>query len=117
MSFYADMAKTASDMLAEFGQPVTFNYETGGTYDPVLQVETGAVAQQIIVNAYPSKFMQSEVSDTTLSSDIKLVCEKTSVKPVAGWECVLNSATYRVMDSEAIGLAGDEVIYYVQLRK
>jgi len=117
MTFYADMAQTARDMLTEFGQPVTFNYETGGTYDPVLQIETGATPQQIAANAYPSKFMQGEVSDTILSSDIKLVCEKTSVKPVAGWECVLNSATYKVMNSEAIGLAGDEVIYYVQLRK
>lgn len=117
MTFYADMAQTARDMLSEFGQSVTFNYETGATYSPVLMTETGGAAQQITVSAYPSKFTQSETSDTILSSDIKLVCEKISTKPVAGWTCTLNSAEYRVMNSEAIGLAGDEVIYYVQLRK
>tara|TARA_R110000824_G_scaffold181327_1_gene362099 strand:+ start:591 stop:944 length:354 start_codon:yes stop_codon:yes gene_type:complete len=117
MTFYSDMAATAKDLLAEFGQDVIFDYETGATYDPVLMTEVAGTAQQITAKAYPSKFMQSEVSTTILSTDIKLVCEKTLVKPAAGWDCTLNSAKYRVMNSTSIGLTGDEVIYYVQLRK
>lgn len=117
MTFYSDMAETASSMLDEFGQNVTFNYETGAVYDPVLMTETPGTNQQIDAKAFPSKFGKMEVSDTILSSDIKLVCEKTSVKPVAGWTCTLNSADFRVMGVDSIGLVGDEVIYYVQLRK
>ena len=117
MTFYSDMAATASAMLDEFGQGVVFNYEAGAVYDPVLMTETPGTVQQISAKAYPSKFGQMEVNDTILSSDIKLVCEKTTTKPVIGWTCTLNSADYRVMNIDSIGLAGDEVIYYVQLRK
>ena len=117
MTFYSDMAATASAMLDEFGQDVTFEYETGATYDPVLMTETGGSVNNETVKAFPTKFNASEMDDTILSSDIKLVCEKTSAKPLADWECTINSAKYRVMNSQSIGLAGDEVIYYVQLRK
>ena len=117
MSFYSDKALLASKLLTKYGQDVVFNYETGAVHDPVLMTETPGAAQQINAKAFPTKFGKMEVSDTILSSDIKLVCEKTSVKPVAGWDCVLNSATYKVISVDSIGLAGDEVIYYVQLRK
>jgi len=117
MSFYSDKAALASKLLAKYGQDVTFNWETGAVYDPVLMTETPGVANNETVKAFPTKFDKMEASDTILTSDIKLVCEKTSNKPLPNWTCLLNGATYRVMGSEAIGLAGDEVIYYVQLRK
>ena len=117
MTFYSEMAGTASDLLAEFGQSATFTYYLGAVYDPVLMTEAAGTLQTIIGNGYPTTFSQSEVSDTILSSDIKLLCEKVSVKPQPDWECSLAGVNYRVMNAMSIGLTDDAVIYYVQLRK
>ena len=117
MTFYSDKAALASKLLAKYGQDVTLSFSVGGTYDPVLMVETGGGVVSETVKAFPTKFDKMEASDTILTSDIKLVCEKTSNKPLPNWKCLLNSQEYRVMNSDAIGLVGDEVIYYVQLRK
>ena len=117
MSFYSDKAALASKLLTKYGQDVTFGIDSGATYDPVLMTETGGSITNETVKAFPTKFGKMEMSDTILSSDIKLVCEKTSAKPLPNWTCTINSAKYRVTSSEAIGLVGDEVIYYVQLRK
>ena len=117
MTFYSDMAATAKDMLNEFGQDVVFDYETDAVYDPVLMTESGGVAEQITAKAFPTKFSKMEVSDTILSSDIKLLTEKLTTKPLPNWTCSINGTEYRVMNSDAVGLVGDEVIYYVQLRK
>lgn len=117
MSFYSDKAALASKLLAKYGQDVTFSWETGAVYDPVLMAESAGTTNSETVKAFPTKFDKMETSDTILSADIKLVCEKVSTKPEPDWHCLLNGATYRVMSSSAVGLAGDEVIYYVQLRK
>ena len=117
MSFYSDKALLASKLLDKFGQDVTFDYETGAVYDPVLMTETPGTPVSETVKAFPSKFGKMEVSDTILSSDIKLLTEKLASKPLPNWTCSINSTKYRVMNSDAIGLVGDEVIYYVQLRK
>ena len=117
MSFYSDKAVLSSKLLAKFGQDVVFDYETDAVYDPVLMTETGGIPVQITAKAFPTKFGKMEVSDTILSSDIKLLTEKLATKPLPGWTCSINSTAYRVMNSDAVGLVGDEVIYYVQLRK
>ena len=117
MSFYSDKALLASKLLAKFGQDVIFDYETDAVYDPVLFTTSGGVAEQITAKAFPTKFGKMEVSDTILSSDIKLLTEKLTTKPLPAWTCSINGTAYRVMTSDAVGLVGDEVIYYVQLRK
>ena len=117
MSFYSDKAVLAAKLLTKFGQDVVFDYETGAVFDPVLMTTSGGVAEQITAKAFPTKFGKMEVSDTILSSDIKLLTEKLTTKPLPGWTCSINGTIYRVMNSDAIGLIDDEVIYYVQLRK
>lgn len=117
MTFFSEMAETASELLSEFGQPAVFNYYSWFFYDPVLMTETTGTLETITGNGYPTNYSQYEVSDTILSSDIKLLCEKVSVKPQPNWECTLGGTKYRVMNSQAVGLTDDAVIYYVQLRK
>ena len=117
MTFYSDKALLATKLLTKFGQDVVFDYETDAVYDPILMTESGGIPVQITAKAFPTKFGKMEVSDTILSSDIKLLTEKLTTKPLPNWTCSINGTTYRVMNSDAIGLIGDEVIYYVQLRK
>lgn len=117
MTFYSDKAALASKLLAKYGQDVIFSYETGAVYDPVLMTEAGGVTNNETAKAFPTKFGKMEVSDTVLSSDIKLLTEKLTTKPQPNWTCSINGTEYRVMNSDAVGLIGDEVIYYMQLRK
>ena len=51
-----------------------------------------------------------------MRGDIKLICSAGALRPVVGWECLLDSKTYRVMNCEPIRESGVDVIYYVQLR-
>tara|TARA_R100000541_G_scaffold30953_4_gene39911 strand:- start:9056 stop:9427 length:372 start_codon:yes stop_codon:yes gene_type:complete len=116
MSFYGDKAKLASRLLTKYGQDVFFRYDDDVVYDPVLMIETEKSVVELPAKAYPTKFSLVEVSNTILSGDIKLVCEKLSVMPAPNWTCILGGVNYKVVDSQSVGLTGGEVIHYVQLR-
>tara|TARA_R110002020_G_scaffold337389_3_gene552872 strand:- start:1187 stop:1540 length:354 start_codon:yes stop_codon:yes gene_type:complete len=116
MSFYSDMAAEASTLLVEFGESVTLKYTTGGTVDPVAGTVTGA-AQSIVANGYPGEFNKNEVDQTNiLSTDVRLILEKTAVIPAPNHLIELGGKDYRVINNRQIGLTSDNVINIVQLR-
>jgi len=116
MSFYSDMAVDATELLKEFGESVTLKYTTGGTVDPVAGTVSGA-AQSIIANGYPGEFNKNEIDQTNiLSTDIRLILEKTAVIPAPNNTVELGGKTYRVVNNRQIGLTADNVINIVQLR-
>ena len=55
MTFFSEMAETASELLSEFGQPAVFTYYSGAVYDPVLMTETAGSLETIIGNGYPTR--------------------------------------------------------------
>lgn len=117
MTFYSDKAALASKLLAKYGQDVVFDYETGGAYDPVAMTTSGAGTGSETLKAFPTNFSKFEVSDTILTSDIKLIVEVPSSEFGRSVTCSINGYPYRVISFDTIGLIGDYVIFYFQLRR
>tara|TARA_R100001244_G_scaffold90191_3_gene68459 strand:+ start:256 stop:609 length:354 start_codon:yes stop_codon:yes gene_type:complete len=116
MTFYSDMAVDAAELLEEFGESVTLKYTTGGTIDPVAGTVSGS-AQSIVANGFPGEFNRNEVDQTNiLSTDIRLILEKTAVIPAPNNTVELGGKTYRVINNRQVGLTSDNVINIVQLR-
>jgi hypothetical protein len=90
--FYDDMAATALELLAEFGQSVTLSRTTGGSIDPVTGAVTAGTDASVIttglIKPYPDKMIDGT---RILASDRELVLSNEQVplstdKPVIGGE-------------------------------
>lgn len=118
MSFYSNLAATASRLLASKGQSVTFSREVSGTLDPVTGIISGATTTTFSGNGAAFDYNNSEIDGTVIKSgDIRLLVEALSTEPEQGDKCTVNSIDYRVMDVSPTNPAGTVVMYEVQLRK
>ena len=113
----ADIA-SALEVLPESGEQVVFSYQS----DPVFDNDTGDLISggtggTQTAYGYPENYSNAEIDGSNIMrGDIKLICSAGALRPVAGWLCLLDSKTYRVMNCEPIRESGVDVIYYVQLR-
>lgn len=111
--------ESALESLMESGEQVVFSYQT----DTVFDDDTGdlispGVSGTQTAYGYPENYSNAEIDGTNIQrGDIKLICSAGPLRPVAGWICLIDSVTYRVMNCEPIRESGIDVILYVQLRK
>ena len=110
--------ESAIESMQESGEQVVFSYAV----DPVFDNDTGdlisgGTAGTQTAYGYPETYSNAEIDGSNIMrGDIKLICTVGALRPVAGWLCLLDSKTYRVMNCEPIRESGVDVIYYVQLR-
>ncbi len=116
MAFYDDMAATAADMLAEFGQAVTVKRSTGNAYNPATGENSAGTPVTFAANAAVFDYDNSEINGTVLASDKKLIMESGKVIPVIGDYIETNGAYYRAMAVNTLSPGSVDVIYTVQLR-
>lgn len=118
MTFYTGLASTASRLLTDKGQSVTFSRQTGGTFDPVLGAESGASTTTFSGYAAALSYNNAEIDGTVVKKgDVRLVIESTTATPETGDQCTVDSVVYRVMMVEPVSPGGTTVINKVQLRK
>lgn len=108
----------ARRILAAKGQPVVFQYETGGDVDPATgAVTTPPTPQSVAGNGYPSRYKTADVDgQQVLRTDTRLIVEQVATLPKKGWRCVVNGLALRVMDVQRITQGGVDIIYICQLR-
>ena len=113
----ADIA-SALEMLQESGEPVVFSDAVDPIYDnDTGDLISGGTSGTQAAYGYPESYSNAEIDGSNIMrGDIKLICSAGALRPVAGWSCLLDSKTYRVMNCEPIRESGIDVIYYVQLR-
>ena len=118
MSLYSGLTATAAKLLLKYGQSVVLKYETGGTIDPATGVVTVPATQETVSGyGVASRYKNAEVDGTLIkSSDQRLVLEKVSSAPQAGWKAQVSGKEYKVMDSMPVSPGGEDVIYICQLR-
>ena len=116
--FYDSMAATASRLLAEFGQSVTFTHPVTSSFDPVTGIETPGTPVSIPGYGAAFDYMHTEIDGTIIQKgDIRFLFESTTVAPVIGDTVTIDSVVYRVMDSKPTKPAGTTVLQELQLRK
>ncbi len=110
--------ESAIELLQESGEPVVFSYAVDPIYDnDTGDLISGGTSGTQAAYGYPESYSNTEIDGTNIMrGDIKLICSAGVLRPVAGWSCLLDSKTYRVMNCEPIRESGVDVIYYVQLR-
>lgn len=113
------MSKAVSKAIKATGLSVvvSFTQETSTSFDGTLGVDTVSTAT-FTGNGVKEKYTKDEIDDTNvLSSDIKLILEKTSTAPKIGDACAIGSTSYRVMNVTPIDPGNVVINYELQLRK
>lgn len=116
MSFYQSLKQTASKLLTNYGQSVTFSREVSSGFDPVTGQDTTTTET---FSGYGAAFdyNQSEIDDSIIQQgDIRLMVQAVDTKPQSGDACSVNGTDYRVMSVMDQSPGGTSVYYEVQLR-
>lgn len=114
--FYDNLAQTASGLLHQFGQSVTFHRGVVGQYDP----STGKPAVSTLsYTGFGAAFDYSrkEIDGTNvLSGDIKFLLERTTTTPAVHDVVTIDGKGYRVLVVTPTAPGGTVVMYECQLR-
>ena len=117
MSLYSDLATTAKELLAEFGQTIIISRTNGATSDPV----TGATTSGTVTNYYPKgilKQYKSNLIDGTriLATDRNLVLDDT-VEPMMTDTITIGGESWTPIILGESNPAGTPLVYKIQVRR
>tara|TARA_R110000744_G_C19202099_1_gene545060 strand:- start:61 stop:414 length:354 start_codon:yes stop_codon:yes gene_type:complete len=116
MSFYSELATTATKLLTEKGEQALFTRTTTGTFNPVTGTSTGDTVSTFSAKVYPSTFSINQVNgESILIGDKKLIMQAGN-KPAINDRVTMSGKVSTVISFESVGLTSDEVIYVVQTR-
>lgn len=116
MSFYDSLAKTATNLLKKFGQSITFTRYTTGVYDPIT---ASAAVSPSTFKGYGAAFdyTSDEVTNSNiLSTDVRLLVNKTKVAPEVNDHAVVSGKNMVVISVNTTSPAGQDVIHECQMR-
>ena len=118
MSFYGDLALTADELLAEFGQPITIRTNTPGNYDP--DTGTTPIATSDTIGSGCVFDYGTQAIDGTLivQGDKQLYLSPVGMsEPGIDDLAIASGVTWRITQVKAIAPAGVAVLYDCNLRK
>tara|TARA_B100000795_G_scaffold36505_1_gene24070 strand:- start:938 stop:1291 length:354 start_codon:yes stop_codon:yes gene_type:complete len=116
MSFYSELAITATKLLTEKGEQAVFTRRTTGTFDPVTGTSSGDTVSTFNAKVYPSTFSVNQVNgESILMGDKKLIMQAGN-KPQINDKVTMSGKFSTVVSFSSVGLTSDEVIYVVQTR-
>jgi hypothetical protein len=112
---YAPLASTATKMITEFGQAVTFTRNGNVTYDPTQGVSSSS---QTTYDANIVLFAQikSEEVDNSLSFKDFPAVAYSSTPPKIGDTATINGENYRVIEITPVQPATTVIYYELRLR-
>ena len=117
MTFWADMASTATELLAEFGAPVTIRRTTGGTYTPSSDTTSGETTADYTATGMVRDYRAGQIDGTVIrQGDRELVLDAT-VTPTVGDTVLIDSAYWSVVSVRSVNPAGTPVAHFVQVRR
>lgn len=117
-TFYEDMAAVAVELLQEFGAPVTFPRESGGSFDPITGVETpGSDDSETtigLVKPYPEKL----IDGTRIQMGDRMLVLSPEVEPSMDDKPMMGGAPLgNIVAITTSSPAGIPVCYFAQVRK
>ena len=114
---YPKMQATASRLLKRFGKSITVNVLTGKTFDASTRTNTPTYSD-VIGYGVKATFNNREIDGSLiLSSDIKLIIENLSLRPVIDSLVTLSGVEYRVSSVGVVEPADLNIVYILGLRK
>jgi len=117
MSFYSNLASTASRLLTKYGQTVVFTRTTGATFSPSTGAYSGGTTTTVTGVGATFPYNIKEIDGTLVQlGDVRVFFYATSA-PLVGDNCAVDSVNYRVQSVEQLSPGGTVVLYTVQCRK
>lgn len=115
---YTALQATATNLLRDNGQSITFTYETGEVIDPATGTVTTPASETTIAGfGVATNYKNAEIDgQSVLASDLKLLASNIATEPQVDWQVTVNSKTWRVMSVMPINPAGTNVMYICQIR-
>lgn len=119
MSFYGDLQSTATELLAEFGKPLTLRIQTGSAYDPDTQTNVPAYTDYPVSGLVLNYKGRTNEAGTYVQTDDKriLVSVSNAPEPTTGAQVVDGSTVYVVQAVKALSPAGTNLLFELQGRK
>lgn len=117
MSFYDEMAATATELLTEFGAPVTLTRVTGGRIDPITGVVTPGTDDTQTTIGMLKKFPDNLIDGTRIQSGDRTLILDASVEPLMTDRPVIGGQEWTPVSIETVNPAGTPLVYFVHSRK
>lgn len=116
------MEALASRLVEKFGADAIISRSTGGTYNPVTFVTTGATVTSDTTKAVVEEYRAHEVDGETIRyGDKKILIPLSDLTnlsaPVPNDTISILGATYRIINVEGVSSGDAIVAYSVQARK
>lgn len=115
---YTALEATATRLLRDNGQAITFTYETGEVIDPATGVVTTPASESTVDGfGVATNYKNAEIDgQSVLASDLKLLASNVATEPKPNWKVGVNGETWRVMQVMPVNPAGTNVMYICQIR-
>lgn len=117
MSLTTDLRAVALQLLTDFGAQVTFVREVEGTYNPETG-DTGTTTEtSYTAYGYADEYSKYAIQNSDVrNTDIRMYVHNTSTVPLVGDKITYNSIDYEVYNIDIFNVAGNTVLYELQLR-
>lgn len=116
--FYADLADTAREVLAEFGAPLTLRIPgSAGSYDPVTGKTIGGTdPADTLTHGVALTITQDLKARFDIQAGDRVYLLDATVKPELAHKLVLDGAPWAIVQVEPIQPAETTLAYTVQVR-
>ena len=114
MSFYENMAVTATRLLTKYGQTITFRTKT--TFDPVTGAESGSSTDSTTIGLF-QRIPDRLIDGTRILSSDKLIVIDSSYTPDLSQKVIIGGDQYSIEEINEVNPAGTSIVYFVRLRK
>ena len=118
MSFYEDMANTASTLLGQFGSTVTIKRETSASIDPVTGTHTPGTTASLTANGVTTAITKEDraVFGDVQGNDRILVLDESQA-PQEGDLVEVAGEDWSIVRIQETNPAGTPLVYRVLIRK
>lgn len=118
-AFYNEMQATATELITEFGKPMTLRIQSGSTYDPVTQTNVPAYTDYAVTGLVLNYKGRTNESGTYVQTDDKklLLSVSDAPEPTTGARVVDGADVYTVQAVKALSPAGINLLFELQGRK
>lgn len=114
MSFYSNLATTATSLLTKFGQNITFRDKQ--TYDPVTGVASGSVIDNVTIGLF-QRIPNNIIDGTRIKTGDRLIVIDSSYVPTINQSVVISNTEWSIQEIEEVNPAGTDLVYFVRIRK
>ena len=116
MSFYSNLAATASRLLIKYGATVTLVRKTDSYIDPVTGDNFGSdteLTTKGVLKPYPDNL----IDGTRITSSMRILVLPDTIEPLLSDKVLLSNQQWAIEEIKTISPAGLDLVYMLRVNK